>query len=353
GTPTPPPVPRAAAPAAAGQRSAATLVPRESPGLPPTPATAGQVRKAPPRRVLEPPPPGPSPGPAAVVELEPPPLPPRVGLGPDQWLYIFGGRPLGPLAFDDLVDLVLTSIPEDTMVWGAGTSRWTPANLVPEITEHIPPPLPTVGLAREEDFPDFNTVPEMLRTALIADEEASLRCEAARRRRIPVEAGADPGAAHPRAAPADAILGPREGHGRAGGPGKCLGYRGLAWPDRGLRRARRAPDLQPGRADRDLLGPRERGLGRREDRRLRLPGRAAHRRHRPGAHGPGGGLRIPGLESRPVQVRAGRSRERRALRPERRAPAPRGLPTCGRIPPGRRSGGREPPSSSRIPQVAS
>jgi len=174
-TPTPPPVPRAAAPTGAGQRSAATPVPRESPGLPPTPATAGQVRKAPPRRVLEPPPPGPSPGPAAVVELEPPPLPPRVELGPDQWLYIFGGRPLGPLAFDDLVDLVLTSIPEDTMVWGAGTSRWTPANLVPEITEHIPPPLPTVGLAREEDFPDFNTVPEMLRTALIADEDASFR----------------------------------------------------------------------------------------------------------------------------------------------------------------------------------
>jgi CheY-like chemotaxis protein/signal recognition particle receptor subunit beta len=163
----PPAVPRAAAPP--------MPTPKESLGLPPTPAAAGQVRKAPPRRVLEPPLPPSSAGPAAVVELEPPPLPPRVELGPDQWLYIFGGRPLGPLAFDDLVDLVLTSVPEDTMVWGAGSSRWTPANLVPEITEHIPPPLPTVGLAREEDFPDFNTVPEMLRTALIADEDASFR----------------------------------------------------------------------------------------------------------------------------------------------------------------------------------
>jgi CheY-like chemotaxis protein/signal recognition particle receptor subunit beta len=171
---TPPPVPRAAAPLGAGQRAAATPMPKESLGLPPTPA-AGQVRKAPPRRVLEPSPPRSSAGPAAVVGLEPPPLPPRVELAPDQWLYILGGRPLGPLAFDDLVDLVLTSIPEDTMVWGAGISRWTPANLVPEITEHIPPPLPTVGLAREEDFPDFNTVPEMLRTALIADEDASFR----------------------------------------------------------------------------------------------------------------------------------------------------------------------------------
>jgi CheY-like chemotaxis protein len=74
-----------------------------------------------------------------------------------------------------MVDLVLTSMPEDTMVWGASTGRWTPANLVPEIAEHIPPPLPTVGLAREEDFPDFNSVPQMLRTALIADEDGSFR----------------------------------------------------------------------------------------------------------------------------------------------------------------------------------
>ena len=170
---TPPTVPRVAATPGAGQRSAATPAPKESLGLPPTAAAAGQVREAPPRRVLAPP--RSSAGPAAVVELQPPPLPPRVELGPDQWLYISGGRSLGPLAFDDLVDLVLTSIPEDTMVWGAGTSRWTPANLVPEITEHIPPPLPTVDFAREEDFPDFNTVPEMLRTALIADEDASFR----------------------------------------------------------------------------------------------------------------------------------------------------------------------------------
>ena len=51
---------------------------------------------------------------------------------------------------------------------------WTPANLVPEIAEQIPPPLPFTG-AGEEDFPDFNTVPEVLRTALIADEDEGFR----------------------------------------------------------------------------------------------------------------------------------------------------------------------------------
>jgi CheY-like chemotaxis protein len=51
---------------------------------------------------------------------------------------------------------------------------WTPANLVQEIVEQIPPPLPFTG-AGEEDFPDFNTVPEVLRTALIADEDEGFR----------------------------------------------------------------------------------------------------------------------------------------------------------------------------------
>src|SRR6266545_2132578 len=100
---------------------------------------------------------------------------PRAGLGADQWVYLVGGEQRGPVEFDDLVDLVLTSIPEDTKVWRAGIPRWTPANLVPEIAEQIPPPLPAAGPEREEEYPDFNTVPEMLRTALIADEDATFR----------------------------------------------------------------------------------------------------------------------------------------------------------------------------------
>jgi mutual gliding-motility protein MglA len=114
-----------------------------------------------------------------VVPPDRPPLPaeppaPRVALGPDQWLYLREGEQRGPIAFDDLVDLVLSTIPEDTAVWGGGTTRWTPANLIPEIAEQIPPPLP-LRMPREEDFPDFDTVPPMLRTALIADEDSSFR----------------------------------------------------------------------------------------------------------------------------------------------------------------------------------
>ncbi len=107
-------------------------------------------------------------------ELAEPELP-RATPGPDQWVYLLGGEQRGPVELDDLVDLVLTSIPEDTKVWRAGIPRWTPANLVAEIAVEIPPPVPPAGPEREEEFPDFATVPEMLRTALIADEDAAFR----------------------------------------------------------------------------------------------------------------------------------------------------------------------------------
>src|SRR5437773_864645 len=103
------------------------------------------------------------------------PEPPRATLEPDQWVYLLEGEQRGPVEFDELVDLVLTSIPEETKVWRAGIPRWTPANLVPEIAEQIPPPLPLARPEREEEFPDFDTVPEMLRTALIADEDPAFR----------------------------------------------------------------------------------------------------------------------------------------------------------------------------------
>jgi CheY-like chemotaxis protein/signal recognition particle receptor subunit beta len=102
------------------------------------------------------------------------PEPPRQGLAPHQWVYLSEGKPRGPIEFDDLIDLVLTSVPEDTKVWRNGLAGWTLATLVPEIAEHIPPPLPDVVFL-DEDFPDFNSLPEMLRVALIADEDASFR----------------------------------------------------------------------------------------------------------------------------------------------------------------------------------
>jgi CheY-like chemotaxis protein len=100
---------------------------------------------------------------------------PTVPLRADEWLYLQAGKPQGPLPFDDLLELLLTSVPDHTPVWGPRSMRWTAASAIPEISEHIPPPLPLVGTGSEEDFPDFNTVPRMLRTALIADEDASFR----------------------------------------------------------------------------------------------------------------------------------------------------------------------------------
>jgi mutual gliding-motility protein MglA len=101
--------------------------------------------------------------------------PPRGSdLRPGQWIYLLRGEQQGPVDFEDLVDLVLTSIPEDSKVWRPGLAGWSRATLVPEIAEHIPPPL-TFAPADEEDFPDFNSVPGILRVALIADEDAAFR----------------------------------------------------------------------------------------------------------------------------------------------------------------------------------
>jgi CheY-like chemotaxis protein/signal recognition particle receptor subunit beta len=107
---------------------------------------------------------------------EPPPR--GEGLRWDQWLYYLDGAQRGPIDVEDLIDLVLTSIPENTKVWHPGLEGWVQANQVHEIADEIPPPLPIPGAQRgytDEDMPDFNTVPTMLRTALIADEDAAFR----------------------------------------------------------------------------------------------------------------------------------------------------------------------------------
>jgi mutual gliding-motility protein MglA len=125
------------------------------------------------------------PGTATVRPAEPPrpeapsePLPKGDGLRDDQWLYLLDGAQRGPIDVEDLIDLVLTSIPEDTKVWHPGLDHWVRANQLREIADEIPPPLPIPGARRgyvDEDMPDFNTVPPMLRTALIADEDAAFR----------------------------------------------------------------------------------------------------------------------------------------------------------------------------------
>jgi CheY-like chemotaxis protein len=107
------------------------------------------------------------------------PPPQGDGLNEDQWLYLLEGAQRGPVDIEDLVDLVLTSIPEDTKVWHPGLEGWVLANKIRQISEEIPPPLPVPGSSRhagaDEDMPDFDTVPPQFRTALIADEDEAFR----------------------------------------------------------------------------------------------------------------------------------------------------------------------------------
>ena len=109
-----------------------------------------------------------------------PPVDPRPdgeGLRGDQWVYLLEGTQRGPVDIEDLIDLVLTSIPENTKVWHPGLEGWVRASEVREIAEQIPPPLPGGPRAGyvDEEMPDFDTVPAMLRTVLIADEDTAFR----------------------------------------------------------------------------------------------------------------------------------------------------------------------------------
>ena len=107
------------------------------------------------------------------------PPPKGEGLRSDQWLYLLDGAQRGPIDVEDLIDLVLTSIPENTKVWHPGLEGWVLANQVRQIADEIPPPIPVPGVSRgvygDEEMPDFNTVPPMLRSVLIADEDAAFR----------------------------------------------------------------------------------------------------------------------------------------------------------------------------------
>ena len=56
------------------------------------------------------------------------PAPRGEELRPDQWLYLLDGAQRGPIDVEDLIDLVLTSIPENTKVWHPGLEGWVLAN---------------------------------------------------------------------------------------------------------------------------------------------------------------------------------------------------------------------------------
>jgi CheY-like chemotaxis protein len=120
-----------------------------------------------------------APAAASMPQLPTDPRPNGEGLRADQWLYLLDGAQRGPIDIEDLIDLVLTSIPESTKVWHPGLDGWVLANRVRQIADEIPPPIPAPGVSRgvygDEEMPDFNTVPPMLRSVLIADEDAAFR----------------------------------------------------------------------------------------------------------------------------------------------------------------------------------
>jgi len=138
---------------------------RRQPGTPAPPALAVVDKRTPPPALS-----------SGGAPAEPPPAPDAVPAG--QWLYLLDGVRRGPIDLDALVDLVLTSLPEDTPVWRPGLPGWVRANAVGEIADEIPPPVPVPGARSSRgaaDVPDFEAVPASLRTVLIADEDPSFR----------------------------------------------------------------------------------------------------------------------------------------------------------------------------------
>ena len=148
------------------------------PGAAPRPATTASLPPGMSAPVLKPEA-KPEPKKPAAPTAPSDPAPRGDGLRSDQWLYLLDGAQRGPIDVEDLIDLVLTSIPENTKVWHPGLEGWVLANQVRQIAEEIPPPIPIPGLSRsvygDEEMPDFNTVPQMLRSVLIADEDAAFR----------------------------------------------------------------------------------------------------------------------------------------------------------------------------------
>jgi CheY-like chemotaxis protein/signal recognition particle receptor subunit beta len=160
------------------QPEPAPLPPQPEPAqAPPEPQAAPQASRPEPPAVETTPPRPRAPAPASPRDGLP--APQGEGLREDQWLYLLDGAQSGPVDIEELVDLVLTSIPEDTRVWHPGLEGWVRANKVRVIAEEIPPPLPVPGAPRgrlfQEDMPDFDTVPPQFRTALIADENEGFR----------------------------------------------------------------------------------------------------------------------------------------------------------------------------------
>lgn len=60
----------------------------------------------------------------------------------DEWFYIEGGARRGPVSATQLLALLSTKLPRDTMVWRVEAAGWLPATEIPEFLDQLPPPLP-------------------------------------------------------------------------------------------------------------------------------------------------------------------------------------------------------------------
>ena len=186
-------------PATKPEVEAKAAPPTQAEVKPPTPAPKPEVeaKAAPPTQAeVKPPTPAPKPeveakaappGPTPEAEAKPPPPQPVAtdsgaalpvdGLpAGNAWQFLDGNRPSKPLDLDDLIDMVLArTVSEHVPVRSASQPEWTPANRVSVIAEEIPPPLSGAEGAPAEGLPDFATVPRMLRSVLIADEDPAFR----------------------------------------------------------------------------------------------------------------------------------------------------------------------------------
>jgi hypothetical protein len=66
------------------------------------------------------------------------------------WFFQEGDQRRGPVTGEQLV-VALTSAPDPRriLVWHAGLPGWTAAGNVPELSQHLPPPLPAVPLPHQ------------------------------------------------------------------------------------------------------------------------------------------------------------------------------------------------------------
>jgi hypothetical protein len=59
------------------------------------------------------------------------------------WFYVRDDKRQGPVDFEHLVTMLLAGqVPHNALVWHQGLREWSPADVIPEIAEQLPPPLP-------------------------------------------------------------------------------------------------------------------------------------------------------------------------------------------------------------------